>query len=86
MRPLIDHLRSKFETLYEPLKNVAVDEAMIKFQEQSSLKQYVPQKLIKSGIKVWILGDAPMATSVNLTSTLEDREVGLGAHVLMKLT
>ena len=27
-----------------------------------------------------------MATSVDLTSTLENREVGLGAHALMKLT
>ena len=58
VRPLIDHLSSKFETLYEPSKNVAVDEAMIKFQGCSSLKQYMPQKPIKRGIKVWVLGDS----------------------------
>ena len=57
VRPLIDHLSSKFETLYEPSKKVAVDEAMIKFQGRSSLKQYMPQKPIKRGIKVWVLGD-----------------------------
>ena len=52
VRPLIDHLSSKFETLYQPSKNVAVDEAMIKFQGRLSLKQYMPKKPIKRKIKV----------------------------------
>ena len=55
VRPLIDHLGSKFATLYEPSKNVAVDQAMIKFQGRSSLKQYMPMKPVKRGIKVWVL-------------------------------
>ena len=29
VQPLIDHLSSKFATLYEPSKNIAIDEAMI---------------------------------------------------------
>ena len=32
VRPLINHLSSKFCLLYDPSKDVAVDEAMIKFQ------------------------------------------------------
>ena len=40
VRPLIDHLSSKFSSLYDPSKDVAVDEAMIKFQGRSALKQY----------------------------------------------
>ena len=43
VRPLIDHLSSKFEMLYEPSMNVAVDEAMIKFQGRSCLKQFMPK-------------------------------------------
>ena len=31
---------------------------MIKFQGRSSLKQYMPKKPIKRGIKVWVLGDS----------------------------
>ena len=58
VRPLINHLSNKFATLYEPSKEVAVDEAMIKFQGRSSLKQYMPKKPIKRGIKVWVLGDS----------------------------
>ena len=40
VRPLID-LSSKFSSLYDPSKDVAVDEAMIKFQGRSALKQYM---------------------------------------------
>ena len=41
VRPIIDHLSTKFAEAYDPHKEVAVDEAMIKFQGRSSLKQYV---------------------------------------------
>ena len=52
VHPLINHLSDKLAMLYEPSKDVAVDEAMIKFQSRSSLKQYMPAKPIKCGIKV----------------------------------
>ena len=86
VRPLIDHLSSEFETLYEPSKNVAVDETMIKFQGRSSLKQYMPKKPIKCGIKVWVLGDGYFSRFDIYSGRKEDREVGLGAHVVKKLT
>ena len=41
-----------------PHKELAVDEAMIKFQGRSSLKQYMPLKPVKLGIKVWVLADS----------------------------
>ena len=89
VRPLVDHLGSKFEALYEPSKHVAVDEAMIKFQGRSSLKQYMPMKPIKRGIKVWVLGDSSNGYFSRFdiyTGRKEDREVGLGAHVVKELT
>ena len=58
VRPLIEHLSERFEDVYKPTQNVAVDEAMIKFQGRSSLKQYMPMKPVKRGIKVWVLGDS----------------------------
>ena len=51
VRPVIEHLSAKFAQSYHPHKEVAVDEAMMKFQGRSSLKQYMPQKPIKRGIK-----------------------------------
>ena len=89
VRPLIDHLSSKFATLYEPSKNVAIDEAMIKFQGRSSLKQYMPMKPIKRGIKVWVLGDSSNGYFSRFdvyTGRKEQREEGLGAHVVKSLT
>ena len=53
VRPVIDHSSSCFSNLYD--WEVAIDEAMIKFTGCSSLKQYMPMKPIKRGIKVWQL-------------------------------
>ena len=58
VRPLIDHLSQKFKSLYEVNREVTVDEAMIKFQGRSSLKQYMPLKPTKRGIMVWVLADS----------------------------
>ena len=44
--------------MYQPHCEVSVDEAMIKFQGRSSLKQYMPLKPVKCGIKVWVLADS----------------------------
>ena len=40
LRPLISHFTHTFTDLYEPNKELTVDEAMIKFTGQSLLKQY----------------------------------------------
>ena len=58
VRPVIDHLSSRFADLYNPHQEVAVDEAMIKFTGRSTLKQYMPLKPVKRGIKVWALADS----------------------------
>ncbi len=58
VRPLLNYLGEKFQSMYNPGKELAVDEAMIKFQERSSLKQYMPKKPVKRGVKVWVLGDS----------------------------
>ncbi len=57
VRPLLEHLSLKFRSLYNPGKHLSVDEAMIKFQGRSTLKQYMPMKPTKRGIKVWVIAD-----------------------------
>ncbi|XP_064384056.1 piggyBac transposable element-derived protein 4-like [Halichondria panicea] len=89
VRPLIDHLSLQFTALYNPSKNVAVDEAMIKFQGRSALKQYMPMKPIKRGIKVWVLGDSTNGYFSRFevyTGKKDTRQVGLGEHVVKTLT
>jgi hypothetical protein len=46
IRPALQHLTKRFEEVYRPGKELAIDEAMIKFQGRSSLKQYMPMKLL----------------------------------------
>ena len=89
VRPLIEYLSSKFSSLYHPSKNIAVDEAMIKFQGRSALKQYMPMKPIKRRIKVWVLGDSTKGYFGRFqvyTGRQMNREVGLGEHVMRTLT
>ena len=56
----MDHLSTKFAEVYNSHKEVRVDKAMNKFQGRSLLKQYMLQKPIKRGIKVWVLEDSQM--------------------------
>ena len=75
--------------MYNPTQNVAVDEAMIKFQGRSSLKQYMPMKLIKRGIKVWVLADSANGYFHKFdiyTGKQKKRQVGLGEYVVKTLT
>ena len=58
VRPLINHFQEKFSSLCNLNCEIAIDEAMIKFQGCSSLKQYMPMKPIKRGIKVWVWADS----------------------------
>ena len=44
--------------MYSLGKNVSMDEAMIPIKGRSSLKQYMPKKLVRRGIKVWALADS----------------------------
>ena len=58
IRPLFDMVNKRCSELYNLHRDVAVDEAIIKFQGRSTLKQYVPKKPIKRSIKVWVLADS----------------------------
>ncbi len=58
VRPLITFINDRCSAVYKLGRDVAVDEAMIKFQGRSSLKQYLPKKPVKRGMKVWVLADS----------------------------
>ena len=48
--------KNSFAT-FELGRDVSVDEAMVQFKGRLTLKQYMPQKPLKRGIKVWMLSD-----------------------------
>ena len=90
VQPVLDQLRHSFQSVYSPGKNISVDEAMIPFKGRSSLKQYMPQKPIKRGIKVWALADAANGYMANFQVYTGKQgngvERGLGANVVKTLT
>jgi hypothetical protein len=51
-------LMDKFTQAYIPGRELAVDKAMIGFNRRFFLKQYLPGKPTKWGIKVWGLADS----------------------------
>ena len=90
VKPLIDHLSTKFAKAYEPQRDISVDEAMIKFQGRSSLKQYMPLKPTKRGIKVWVAADSTdgyfSRFEIYTGKRNNTTEHGLGARVVKTLS
>ena len=88
--PIITMLRNRFAHVWNPGKNISIDEAMIPFKGRSSLKQYMPMKPIKRGIKVWARADADngyvSAFEVYTGRKGNTTETGLGAAVVKGLT
>ena len=89
VQPIIDKLSNAFQAVYKPHKDVSVDEAMIPFKGRSTLKQYLPKKPIKRGIKVWGLADAHIryisVFQVYTGKTGNSVEKGLGSNVVKTL-
>ena len=76
--------------MYDPGKEVSIDEAMIPFKGRSSLKQYMPLKPVKRGIKVWARADASngyvSAFQVYTGKSGDTIEQGSGARVVKDFT
>ena len=91
VRPVITAVSSALLSSYNMGKECVVDEAMIAFQGRWCLKQYLPKKPIKRGIKAWCLADSSngyiqkfeVYTGRNDTG---EQENGLGTRVVISLT
>ena len=91
VRPLLDSVVEAIKSEYRPSKNVSIDEAMIPFKGRLSLKQYMPLKPVKRGIKVWECADSSNGFICDLEIyTGKQRngnpEQGLGHRVVHNLT
>ena len=93
VRPVIECVQKAMREAYIPSRDIVVDEAMIPFQGRSSLKQFMPMKPVKRGIKVWCLADSSNGFVANFEvytgrgeDVPEDAETTLGARVVISLT
>lgn len=74
-----------------PGKDSSVDEAMVKFKGRLGMKQYMPMKPVKQGIKVWVCAEASSSFVCNFQVYTEKRQDGvveqnLGYRVVHDLT
>ena len=58
VKPLLDVLLPRFQQLYQPSKNLSIDETIVGFRGRFGSIQYMPQKPTKWGIKAFLLTDA----------------------------
>ncbi|KAK3721417.1 hypothetical protein QZH41_008030 [Actinostola sp. cb2023] len=91
VQPLLDSIVPKFTEEYQPTQNMVVDEAMVAFKGQLAMKQYMPMKPVKRGIKVWACADSSNGYLCNLQvyTGRQDggaTEQGLGYRVVHDLT
>ena len=58
VRQFMTMMGERHEALHHPHCQCAIHEAMVPYKGRSSLKQYMPQKPIKRGFKVWVRADS----------------------------
>ena len=89
VRPVMNMVQKKVKEVYKPHCENAMDEAMIPFDGGSGLKQYMPAKPVKRGIKVWCRADSHngyMCDFQVYTGRREGAEGGLGKRVVLDLS
>ena len=89
IRPLLDVVLANSNRLYIPHREVSIDEGMVLFKGRSSYKQYMPQKPVKRGFKVWCLAVSRNGYLSNFevyTGATDGSSEGLGASVVKRLS
>ena len=58
VRPLLEYLVSRFQSVFYPACEISIDETMIGFKGRVSFQQYCPMKPTKWGLKAFVLADS----------------------------
>ena len=92
IRYKLNAVRSNFQNEYVPHEHVTVDEPMVPFKGRLGFKQFMREKPVKFGIKLWVCADAVTAYCYNLEvytgkhGPQVHRLMGLSARVVIGLT
>ena len=91
VKPILTYMSTRSETRFVLGRDIAIDEAMVKYKGRSSIKQYMPKKPIKRGFKIWMMADSSSGY-VAKYQVYEGKspdgtvEVGLGGKVVLKMS
>lgn len=92
VRRIMNIVLSNFKRVYNPSKNMSINEGMIAYKGRLSFRQFLPAKPTNYGIKVWMAADAKNSHISNFAVYLGQAENnphrihGLGYDVVMKMT
>ena len=92
VRYVLDECRRSFQAEYTPHREVAIDEAMVPFKGRLGMKQYMRDKPVKFGIKMWIAAESVSAYCHNFdvyvgkSNTVVNATFGLASKVVVDLT
>ena len=56
--PMLDYFNETTLCLYQPYENIAIHERMVKSKARFSFQQYIKNKPVKCGFKLWCLCDS----------------------------
>lgn len=86
---VISHAREKFKNLITPYQNLCIDESIVPFKGRLSIKQYLPKKRNRFGIKLFILCDVKTGVIIDFivycganTEILDPANLGIGGAVV----
>lgn len=86
---LLECFKYTFQKYRSDSSRQSIDESMVKFKGRSSLKQYLPLKPVKRGVKLWGRCDADTGytydTNIYCGKETETKEGTLGERVVYKL-
>ena len=90
IRPVISTVLAACRTHYRPNREQSIDEAMVAFKGRSTMKQYIPNKPVKRGFKIWVRADSHNGFICEFECYTGKKgvitEVGLGGSVVTRLT
>ncbi|XP_072145227.1 piggyBac transposable element-derived protein 4-like [Dermacentor andersoni] len=86
---LLDHINQESANLFQPQRDLAVDERMVKSKARSGIRQYIRDKVTKFGYKLWVLADSRTGYTLQFSVYTGKREApgphGLAFDVVTKL-
>ena len=90
VRRFYDQFCKQCQKLYQPRQNIAIDERMVKSKARFSFKQYIKNKPVKFGFKVFALCDSSSSYLVNFKiytgrENPQQSETGLASSVVLEL-